>query len=192
MNSELDACYETLKGEPSTRAPRSPCWKTSPSLTFTRQSLTIIHTIIPCWRQLDPRWNLLDQPSSLCMKDFPPNYLQLFRVTCLELATVLMCMWIITKRGRTEFFKVHSPPVNSFPPLLPVFGYEGILQLREMADGQTVPYVYIMHKYMQTECEEGQSLSMTSINTLPLVSSGCIHKQWKCISRLRICTYFSH
>lgn len=62
------------------------------------------------------------------------------------------------------------------------------MYLREKSDGQTVPYmyIYIMYKLMATERKEGLSLSGTSVNNLPLVSSGCIHKQVKCTSELHI------
>lgn len=39
---------------------------------------------------------------------------------------------------------------------------------------------------MPTERKEGLSLSGTSVNNLPLVSSGCIHKQMKRTSKLHI------
>lgn len=45
-------------------------------------------------------------------------------------------------------------------------------------------YMHTIHKYTQTE--EGQSLSVTSINALPLVSSDCIPKQYKSVNYISL------
>lgn len=109
MDSELDTCYKALEGQPSTRAPKIPLLKNI-SIPDARSAVAHQYSCDhqPSYYAGSSRsWHRtywIDPP--VCMKDAKvclQMTCNLLRGTCLELATVLTCTWVITKRGRTEF-----------------------------------------------------------------------------------------